>query len=227
MRPGIRHRGYRAPEQIKPVNHEIRQYFDPNLQVHDTSGAWQAKPELPSSEELLGTTESEDTVSLVANRIEGAWDSKDEYLKAHYALLREDSISPLRTAVAKLRADPWMMDTQDISVYEKVSAFTSDLYFKLRGSSTKVFITGIAAARSGLALHIQFSTRRAGKNIAWTYSNRLTPGAVVALTPKEDAFSSKCVPGVVACRLAENIEKDPPEVDIFLASPEDMEIDPQ
>lgn len=93
--------------------------------------------------------------------------------------------------------------------------------------SFKVFINGITASRSGLALHIRFSTRRAGKNIAWTYSNRLTPGAIVALTPKEDAFSERCVVAVVACRLPEHLKKDPPEVDIFLASPGDMEIDPQ
>ncbi|KAJ5575725.1 hypothetical protein N7535_002651 [Penicillium sp. DV-2018c] len=203
-----RHQGYRQPDRIEPAKLEIRQYFDGKLQAHDALEAWQAKPEVPSSEELMGNTESEDS-ALIPNRIEGVWDSKDEYLKTHYALLREDAVSPLRAAVAKLRADPWMMDTQDIAVYEKV------------------FITGITAARSGLALHIQFSTRRAGKNIAWSYSKRLTPGALIALTPKEDAFSTKCVPGVVACRLAENIEKDPPEVDIFLASPEDMEIDPQ
>ncbi|KAJ5146337.1 uncharacterized protein N7515_000901 [Penicillium bovifimosum] len=209
MPPRIRYYGQRGPKQAKPVNNDIRHYFDPIPQAHDTSEVWKTKPELPSSQELMGTTESEDAAGPIGNRIDGPWDSKDEYLKTHYELLREDSISPLRTAVNMLRADPWMMDTNDIAVYEKV------------------FITGITAARAGLALHIQFSTRRAGKNIAWTYSNRLTPGAIVALTPREDAFSKKCVPAVVACRMTENIEKDPPEVDIFLVEPEDMEIDPQ
>jgi helicase required for RNAi-mediated heterochromatin assembly 1 len=91
----------------------------------------------------------------------------------------------------------------------------------------KVFVVGVTLARAGLALHIQFSTRRAGKNIAWTYSNRLNPGTIVALTPKHNAFLSMCVVAVVACRLLEAVEKDPPEVDLFLASPNDIEIDPQ
>ncbi|KAJ5517953.1 hypothetical protein N7453_000375 [Penicillium expansum] len=125
----------------------------------------------------------------------------EEYLEAHYALIREDSVAPLRNAVARI--------LRDISIYEKV------------------FVVGVTLARAGLALHIQFSTRRAGKNIAWTYSNRLNPGAVVALSPKNNAFSSKCVVAVVACRLLEGVEKDPPEVDLFLASPDDIEVDPQ
>ncbi|EKV10678.1 Helicase required for RNAi-mediated heterochromatin assembly 1 [Penicillium digitatum PHI26] len=117
--------------------------------------------------------------------------------QAHNALIREDSVAPLRNAVARVRADPFVKDTPDVSIYEKV------------------FVVGITLARAGLALQIQFSIRRAGKNIAWTYSNRLNTGAVVALTLKNNAFSSKCVITVVACRLLEAIEKDPPEVDLF------------
>ncbi|KAJ5795127.1 hypothetical protein N7457_001726 [Penicillium paradoxum] len=201
--------GYAPSEQVKPVNSEIRQYFDPELPMYGPWSLWQIKSELPSTKEILGTENTEDSIQLTPNCIDGPWKSKEDYMKSHYELLREDSVSPLRRAVGKLRDDPHMKDTKDISIYEKV------------------FITGITASRSGLALHIRFSTRRAGKNIAWTYSNRLTPGAIVALTPKQDAFTHKCVVAVVACRLPEYLEKDPPEVDIFLASPEDMEIDPQ
>ncbi|KGO70841.1 hypothetical protein PEX1_046850 [Penicillium expansum] len=201
--------GHRPKEQVKPANPEIRQYFNSDLPIYGPWKLWQTKPELPSTEEILGTDIPGDVVALAPNCISGPWVSKEEYLEAHYALIREDSVAPLRNAVARVRADPFMKDTPDISIYEKV------------------FVVGVTLARAGLALHIQFSTRRAGKNIAWTYSNRLNPGAVVALSPKNNAFSSKCVVAVVACRLLEGVEKDPPEVDLFLASPDDIEVDPQ
>ncbi|KAJ9490234.1 hypothetical protein VN97_g3039 [Penicillium thymicola] len=201
--------GPRPREQVKPVNPEIRQYFDPDLPIYGPWRLWQTKPELPSSEEIMGTDTPGDVVALPANCISEPWISKEKYLEAHYSLIREDLVAPLRNAVAHVRDNPSMKDTADVSIYEKV------------------FIVGVTLARSGLALHIQFSTRRAGKNISWTYSNRLTPGTIVALTPKRNAFSSKCVVGVVACRLLEAVEKDPPEVDIFLASSGDIEVDPQ
>ncbi|KAJ5958258.1 uncharacterized protein N7479_005408 [Penicillium vulpinum] len=198
----------RPREQVRSVNPDIRQYFDSDLPIYGPWKPWQTKPELPSSEEILGTDVPGDIIALSPNRISGPWVSKEEYLEVHYALLREDSVAPLRDAVAQVRDDPFMFDTPDVSIYEKV------------------FIVGVTLARSGLALHIQFSTRRARKNIGWTYSNRLNPGTIVALTPKRDAFKKKCVVAVVACRLLEGVEKDPPEIDIFLASPSDIEIDP-
>ncbi|CAI7581715.1 unnamed protein product [Penicillium crustosum] len=201
--------GHRLKEQIKPVNPEIRQYFDPDLPIYGPWRLWQTKPELPSTEEILGTDIPGKVVALTPNCILEPWTSKEKYLEAHYSLIREDSVAPLRNAVARVRADPSMIDTPDVSIYEKV------------------FVVGVTLARAGLALHIQFSTRRAGKNISWTYSNRLNPGTIVALTPKRNAFSSKCVVAVVACRLLEAVEKDPPEVDLFLASTGDIEVDPQ
>ncbi|OQE40164.1 hypothetical protein PENCOP_c006G01589 [Penicillium coprophilum] len=201
--------GNKSKEQVNPANQDIRQYYNPDLPPYGPWKLWQSKPELPSAEEVLGTDVPGDVVALAPNCISRPWVSKERYLEAHYALIREDSIAPLRNAVGRVRADPFMRDTPDISIYEKV------------------FVIGVTLARSGFALHIQFSTRRAGKNIAWTYSNRLNPGTLVAITPKENAFMTKCVVAIVACRLLEGVEKDPPEIDIFLASPEDIEIDPQ
>ncbi|KXG49704.1 uncharacterized protein PGRI_056720 [Penicillium griseofulvum] len=201
--------GRSSNERVKPVNLDIRQYYNPDLPVYGPWKLWQTQPELPSAKEILGTDVPGDVVSLPTNRIWEPWVSKEKYLETHYALIREDSVTPLRNAVGQVRADPFMNDTADISIYEKV------------------FITGVTLARAGFALHIQFSTRRAGKNIAWSYSNRLNPGTLIALSPKENAFSSKCVVAVVACRLLEGVEKDPPEVDIFLASPNDIDFDPQ
>lgn len=80
---------------------------------------------------------------------------------------------------------------------------------------------------SGLAIHVCFSTRRAGKEIAWASSDRLRPGTLVALSPKKNGFNSKCVVGVVASRLLDEVQKDPPEVDIYLASYRDFDVDTQ
>lgn len=86
---------------------------------------------------------------------------------------------------------------------------------------------GITIARPGLALHIRFSTRRAGKNILWAYSDRLRPGTLVALTPANDMFNQKCLVATIASRKLENVLKNPPEVDIYLASYTDVDPDPQ
>jgi helicase required for RNAi-mediated heterochromatin assembly 1 len=112
--------GQRRNEQVRPVNPEIRQYFDPDLPVYGPWKLWQTKPELPSNEEILGTDIPGDFVALTPNCITEPWVSKEGYLEAHYALIREDSIAPLRNAVARVRADPFMKDTPDISIYEKV-----------------------------------------------------------------------------------------------------------
>lgn len=121
--------GHRPKEQVKPVNPEIRQYFDPDLPIYGPWRLWQTKPELPSTEEILGTDIPGDVVALTPNCISEPWTSKQRYLEAHYSLIREDSVAPLRNAVARVRADPTMKDTPDVSVYEKVSkSFLFRLY---------------------------------------------------------------------------------------------------
>jgi helicase required for RNAi-mediated heterochromatin assembly 1 len=78
-----------------------------------------------------------------------------------------------------------------------------------------------------LAARIQFSTARAGKNIAWEYSKRLISGSMVALTPSKDNFQKKCVIAIVAARPLDNVKKTPSQIDIFFARPAETEIDPQ
>ena len=82
-------------------------------------------------------------------------------------------------------------------------------------------------ARRGLAFRLQFSTSRAGRNIAWEYSKRLVTGSVVALSPADDAFKSKCVVAVITARSLDGVKLCPPEVDIFFANPADADFDPQ
>ncbi|PYH48749.1 putative DEAD box helicase involved in nonsense mediated decay [Aspergillus saccharolyticus JOP 1030-1] len=188
---------------------EIRNYLLPPATT--SSEPWLNRPELPSSEEIMGTVDAndDDFVDLVPNNIFGPWESKNAYLKAHYELLREDAVAPLRDAVAHVRENPRMMDNKVASIYEKVH------------------IIGLTCASTGLGFRIQFSTHRAGKNIAWEYSNRLITGSLLALTPKDDAFRTKCVVAVVASRALESVKLKPPEIDIFFAKPSDIEFDPQ
>lgn len=107
------------------VNPDIKNYCIQAREDDATEGeAWTMKPELPSSDEILGTDllkDDEDCVELMPNRISGPWPSKSSYLRAHYELLREDAVAPLRDAVAYVRDDPQMKDSPAMSIYEKVS----------------------------------------------------------------------------------------------------------
>ncbi|RAL58657.1 hypothetical protein DID88_003021 [Monilinia fructigena] len=57
---------------------------------------------------------------LPHNNIDGAWDSKEEYLGFHYRILREDAVAPLRQAVADFKGNYRMSDTHDTTVYTDV-----------------------------------------------------------------------------------------------------------
>ncbi|EEH42576.2 uncharacterized protein PADG_07396 [Paracoccidioides brasiliensis Pb18] len=133
--------------------------------------SWTAKPELPTANEILGIDENngcaDGSVNLLANKVQGSWPSTKIYLRTHYGLLRED-------AVAYAKEDPRMKDSTDVCIYEKV------------------YIVGLTCADAGVAVKIQFSTARAGKNIVWEYSSRLITGNIVTLTPANDMFKSKC-----------------------------------
>lgn len=98
------------------ANKDIQSYYDqPCL---EDSEPWALKPEIPSEEEILGT-DSGDTLDLEPNNIDGPWISKEAYLRTHYNLLREDSVAPLRDAVAYVRERPHMMDSKDVSIYDQ------------------------------------------------------------------------------------------------------------
>ncbi|CAG8919275.1 unnamed protein product [Penicillium salamii] len=198
----------RAGRQGELTNREVGQYFASSRD--EIPSGWQSKPEIPDETEILGTENggSPNTV-LFPNIIDGPWESKEKYLEAHYRLLREDAVGPLRDAVAMIRDKPERRDERGLAVYESV------------------YVRGVTMNLSGLAIHVCFSTRRAGKVIAWASSDRLRPGTLVALSSKQDAFTSKCVVGVVASRLLEEVQKDPPEVDIYLASYSDFDVDTQ
>lgn len=50
---------------------------------------------------------------------------------------------------------------------------------------------------------------------------------MVALSPANDAFQKKCTVAIVAARPLERVKQCPPEIDIYFAAPEEIEIDPQ
>lgn len=102
------------------VNKDIKKY----VIAASASGAtdsWTSKTELPSSSEIMGKDgDDSDEVLLAPNNIHGRWVTKEQYLETHYNLLREDSIAPLRDAVAYVRQMPHLQDTSDYCIYEKV-----------------------------------------------------------------------------------------------------------
>ena len=90
-----------------------------------------------------------------------------------------------------------------------------------------MFITGLTFANAGIAARITFSLRRIGKRVNWQQSKRLLTGAVLALTPAKDMFASICRIAIVAARPLAGLEQNPPEIDIFFGSTDELEIDPQ
>lgn len=102
------------------LNTGIRKYAKEQAKIKENNlGEWQSLPEVPTSDEIA-LTDMED-VTIAANKIKGKWKSKDKYLRAHYELLREDSISPIRDAVDAVRKAPGTLENKDAAIYEKVS----------------------------------------------------------------------------------------------------------
>ncbi|KAL7948087.1 P-loop containing nucleoside triphosphate hydrolase protein [Trichoderma barbatum] len=110
--------------------------------------------------------------------------SKTQYLETHYKMCRYEAIEPLREAVAEFRENP-----QRIEV-EKSKAL---IY-------TKVKPAGLLLSKQGACIRISFLTERAPSPINWQDSERLTPGAIVALSPSHDCFRTKCIVATVATR---------------------------
>ena len=58
--------------------------------------------------------------NLPHNIVDGPWPSREAYLGAHYQILREDSIAPLRRAVSEFKKCPALVDDVDTCVYKDV-----------------------------------------------------------------------------------------------------------
>ncbi|KAI9648909.1 hypothetical protein NHQ30_001475 [Ciborinia camelliae] len=190
--------------------------------------SWRNLPEIPTSDEILQDVSWQDLEGpeqpldyqklaepkefdprLPHNNIDGAWDSKEEYLGFHYRILREDAVAPLRQSVAEFKKNFEMGDTHDTSIY------------------TDVHLVGLQLSPLGAAFRIEFSSDRAGKRIRWEQSSRLTPGSLVCLSPSNDRFRSVCKVATVAARPLEGgLDLDPPQIDIFFGDDEDIILNP-
>lgn len=104
------------------ANMAIQSYIQDTEPATEKGMEWTSMPELPLKTEILDleTIQSNESIYLPPNRISGPWQSSQEYLEAHYKLLREDTIGPLRDAVATFRNNPDMKDQKDFSVYGNV-----------------------------------------------------------------------------------------------------------
>lgn len=60
----------------------------------------------------------------------------------------------------------------------------------------------------------------------WEQSKRLVSGTLVVLTPKHDMFKTTAIVATVAARSQTGVQLDPPEIDLFIARAEELEIDP-
>lgn len=102
--------------------------------------------------------------------------------------------------------------------------------------STKVRIQGYTFSKQGAAARIAFSTEMSKVRVDWENTSRLTPGSLIALSPKKDRFHTQCLVATVAARpilgglipdpAYGEAEDTPPRIDIFWANPQDAVIDP-
>lgn len=215
------------------LNTRIRKYVN-GASVSASAPAYLSIKEVPTAGEIsvLPNGEGED-VEVPANHVVGPWQSKRKYLSDHYALLREDAVTPLRNVVSEMKAEPWVLEKDSIEhsyIYEKVGSqdvSNEGLRSPLADTCWQVFIVGLTFAHSGVAAKLTFSLRRTGKKIIWEQSKRLIQGTLIAISPMQDMFKTICKVGVVAARPLSGVHSNPPEVDIFFGSPDEVEIDPQ
>lgn len=209
----------------------IREYTSFERRGHDPA-SWLGRPEIPSPKELNGDGDDnpDAEIEIPVNKISGPWDSVTEYLSGHYRLLREDAIAPLRNVVSEIRVETGIMEKdsqENACIYEKVCPSRLDIGEFLGLTFKKVHIVGLTFTITGIAARITFSLRRSGKKVPWEQSKRLITGSVVALSPALDMFEKICRVAVVAARPLAGVQQNPPEIDIFFATPDQIELDPQ
>lgn len=121
-----------TPHRSPRPNPSIGKYFtdaEPLL----TSGDWRSLPEIPTGDELLRPVFVDDNESgspvpaVPYNQHEGAWPSTEEYLKAQYALAREETTYFLRKAINAVAHIPranepfFKNECRGIGLYDKVN----------------------------------------------------------------------------------------------------------
>lgn len=153
----------------------------------------------------------------------------EEYLSAHYELLREDAVRALRDAVQHVRTNPQAKEDAfngSIGIYEKVSIGTTCPKYDTLLTPLQVHICAVKTSPRGVATTVTFSLFRAGKKIIWEQSKRLVAGGLVVLTPADDQFKTAAIVATVAARPLEGLRQNPPEIELFIARADEQELDP-
>lgn len=147
------------PESIPThVNDDIRRYYEAATKPVAGAGPWLDKPEIPHPYEILRDEPAFDTIETLITtevdprpkKIDGPYDSNEDYLRTEYELLREDALRPLREAVTEVRKSPH----KDEASYDKSV-----------GIYDPVYITSLVFSARGLATRVAFSMSRVKKYI--------------------------------------------------------------
>lgn len=192
------------------TNMDIRKYITARLS--SDSDEWLLRSEIPDGDEMHNLLpEGEENVTLPKRCEDGKWESFDDYLRYQYGMARANALRPLKLVLRALKKSP---HSDEPSLDHK-----AHLYEEVR-------ILGFTTTKKGIAAKVSFSTRRSKAIIDWMSSKRLTAGALVLMTPADDMFKTKTIPMIVAARPLEQLNQNPPKVDLFFASPNEIEIDP-
>lgn len=147
------------PESVPTrINDDIRKYFEAARKPVAGAGDWLDKPEIPHPNEILRAEPIPSTHAALIDinegprpkRVQGPYDSTEDYLRTEYELLREDALRPLREAVAEVRKDAWKDEAQ---------------YDKSVGIYEPVYITSLIFSPRGLATRVAFSMSRVKKHV--------------------------------------------------------------
>ncbi|KAL8997363.1 MAG: hypothetical protein Q9169_003345 [Polycauliona sp. 2 TL-2023] len=188
-----------GPAPNLELNMAVRDYFKATASS-DGDDSFIHRPEIPSSEEVRvvddGTEEE-----VPVNRVVGPWPSKGRYLSDHYALLREDTVAPLRNVVSEVMAKPDTIEQDSVEnsqIYERACKHVYKDGRSVAKLPAQVFLNGLTFAQQGVAAKVSFSLRRTGRKIIWEQSKRLIQGSLIALSPASDMFQTICRVAVVA-----------------------------
>jgi helicase required for RNAi-mediated heterochromatin assembly 1 len=127
-------------QEANAANMILQQHIYKTYENQAFPQEWRNLPEVPSKAEICPPNKSlVDTAdadqednwdryqkeplydqNLPRNIVDGPWPSKEAYLGAHYQILREDAIAPLRRAVSEFKKCPLLVDDTDICVYKDV-----------------------------------------------------------------------------------------------------------
>ncbi|KAL7787008.1 P-loop containing nucleoside triphosphate hydrolase protein [Trichoderma ceciliae] len=181
----------------------------------DPREKWRSAPEIPLAQELIAPI----PIKPLANRLDIPPASKVEYLGIHHRLYRYEATEPLRDAVFDFRRANYINEGKKAFIYTEVRA------------------KGYLLSKQGACCRITFSTERSPQPIDWRVSDRLTPGALVVLSPSYDSFRRICIVATVASRSFNGKQEpdimagdDPmahPQVELFWANPNEAIIEPR